>query len=343
MSLSKLDKIQTETIGPIAEAPSPAFPPIAGFWKRLLAFAIDSMILGILGQILAIVFSEFFFNIGPYGRPIGWTIALIYFGFFNSKLVGGQTLGKRLMKLAVRDGNNKTISLGRAIARISIIIAPALFNGWAIPILQNAAINVILTVIIFGLGGALLYTMIFNRGTRQGIHDLLVGTYVVNLNGTPIETFRKTARIHWVISGAIVGLVALGSITMSLISTVLQKNDSLSSLQKAMSGLTLLYNSLENDPRFFSASVVSNTISSSQGEKNHILDITVWYKGKLGRENSTEVINDIAKTVMDSGFDLSGYDGMRITISSKYDIGFATGYSNTSDGASISEWRERIK
>ena len=55
------------------------------------------------------------------------------------------------------------------------------------------------------------------------------------------------------------------------------------------------------------------------------------------------VINDIAKTVMDSGFDLSGYDGMRITISSKYDIGFATGYSNTSDGASISDWRERIK
>jgi uncharacterized RDD family membrane protein YckC len=343
MSLSKFDEIHNETINPIAQAPLPAFPPIAGFWKRLLAFAIDALILGVFGQILALVFSNFFYSIGPYGRPIGWTIALFYFGIFNSKLGGGQTLGKRIMKLAVRDETNKSISFGRSVARISIIIAPALFNGWAIPILQNTAINVILTVIVFGLGGALEYTMIFNRGTRQGIHDLLVKTYVVNLNGPPIEAFPKSARIHWVISGALVGLVALVSITMALFSTVLLKNDSLSSLQNTMSGLSSLYNSLENDPRFFSVSVVSNTIRSSQGEKNHILDITAWYKGKLGVENSMEVINDIAKTVMDSGFDLSGYDGMRITISAKYDIGFATGFSNTSDGASISDWRERIK
>ena len=210
MSFSKLDELHTETINPIAQAPSPAFPPIAGFWKRLLAFTIDALILGGFGQILALVFSDFFYSIGPYGRPIGWTIALLYFGIFNSKLGGGQTLGKRLMKLAVRDGNNKTISLGRAVTRISIIIAPALFNGWAIPILQNTAINVILTVIVFGLGGALVYTMIFNRGTRQGIHDLLVKTYVVNLNGPPIEAFPKSSRIHWVISGTLVGLVALG-------------------------------------------------------------------------------------------------------------------------------------
>lgn len=328
---------------PIAQAPAPTFPPIAGFWVRVLAFAIDSLILGVFGQILAFVFSDFFYSIGTYGRPIGWTIALIYFGIFNSKLGGGQTLGKRLMKLAVRDGDNKTIGLWRSFARVSIIIAPALFNGWAIPALQNAAINVILTVIVFGLDGALIYTMIFNRGTRQGIHDLLVGTYVVNLKGTSIETFPKSARIHWVISGALMGLVALGSITLALFSTVLQKNNSLSSLQNTMSDLSSLYNSIENDPRFFSASVVSNTIRSSQGDKSHVLDVTVWYKGKLEEENRAEVINDIARTVLDSGFDLSGYDGMRITISSKFDIGIATGYSNTSDGASISDWRERIK
>ena len=336
MSLSKLDEIYTESISPIAQAPSPAFPPIAGFWIRLLAFTIDSLILGIFGQILALVFSDFFYNIGPYGRPIGWAIALIYFGIFNSKLGSGQTLGKRLMKLAVRDGNNKTIGLWRSVARISIIIAPALFNGWAIPILQNAVINVILTVTVFGLGGALIYTMIFNRGTRQGIHDLLVGTYVVNLKGAPIEAFPKSARVHLVVFSIWCGLVFIASIGM--VSYTMLSAPKMSSSQDKS-----LYETLAENPNYFTVSIGQEITSDMQGHHRTTLDISVWYRGKISVKESWAIIDDIAKIVLDSGIDLSGFDGMRITISSKYDIGFSTGYTKNTDAESITDWRERIK
>jgi uncharacterized RDD family membrane protein YckC len=322
-------------IEPIPEI-MPCFPPVAGFWKRLLAFLIDSILLGIFGQLIALTFSDFFYNIGPYGRPIGWVIALIYFGIMNSKLSSGQTLGKRLMKIAVRNGNNEAIGLGRSFVRESVIIAPALCNGWSLPILQNAVMNVILTIIVFGLGGAILYTMVFNRGTRQGIHDLLVGTYVVNLRGTPIKAFLKTARVHWLVSGIWFGLVIIASIGMvsyTLLSTPITSPSQDKSL----------YEILAKNPNYFTVSIGHQTTSNMQGHKLTTLEVTVWYKGKISEEEIWALIDEIARTVFDSRIDLSSYDGMRITITSSYDIGIATGYMKNTDALSISDWRMQLK
>ena len=54
-------------------SPSPVLilPPIAGFWRRFLAWLIDSILLGLIGQLIGISFSSVLFSIGPYGRLIG--------------------------------------------------------------------------------------------------------------------------------------------------------------------------------------------------------------------------------------------------------------------------------
>ena len=60
---------------------------------------------------------------------------------------------------------------------------------------------ILLGVIVFGVGGSTLYLMVFNRRTRQGLHDLAVGSYVIRAGDTgPVET-KPMWKVHWAILG----------------------------------------------------------------------------------------------------------------------------------------------
>ena len=72
---------------------------ISGYWRRIGAFAIDSIILGLIGLSLGLVLEDMFVDIGVWGRLFGFTIALLYFGIMNSVISNGQTLGKKLLKI----------------------------------------------------------------------------------------------------------------------------------------------------------------------------------------------------------------------------------------------------
>ncbi len=311
------------------------FPPISGFWRRFLAWFIDVLILGVIGQIIGVVFSSFLFSIGPYGRPIGLLFTIPYFGIMNSKIGGGQTFGKRIMKIAVRNKDNEPIELWRSIIRISLLALPSLFNGWAIPIFQNYVVAWFLSLIVFGLGGAVFYTMIFNRKARQGIHDLLLGTYVVHLPEKPIEAFPTTTRIHWVVTSAWIGVVAIGTLIMAFIAPSLISK---SPLAPVMS----LYNTLQDDPRFFTVGVKDNTFYGSGGRTSHSLIITAWYKGKLAEDDRKEVVESIVKTVLENAENINNYDGIQVQITSAYDIGIASANLSMSFSDSIEGWRKQI-
>lgn len=311
------------------------FPPISGFWRRFFAWFIDSLLLGVTGQALAIMFSAFLFSIGPYGRPIGLLFIIPYFGIMNSRIGGGQTIGKRLMRIAVRNKNNEPIELGRSLSRISLLALPALFNGWAIPIFQNYVIAWFLSLLVFGLGGAILYTMIFNRKARQGIHDLLLDTYVVHLPGKPIESFPTTPRIHWIVTGVWFGLVAIGSLAMVFVAPSIISKTPLASAKS-------LYDILQSDPRFFTVGVNDQTFYGSNGKTSHSLNITVWYKGKVSENDREKVINGIVRTVLDNEKNISDYDGIRVNITSAYDIGIAKGNLNFWVANSIEGWRKEV-
>jgi uncharacterized RDD family membrane protein YckC len=325
------------------------FPPISGFWRRFLAWLLDTIIVGIAGKITGIAFSSFLFSIGPYGRPIGLLFILPYFGIMNSKIGGGQTLGKRLMKIAVRNKNNEPIELWRSVVRSLLLASPGLFNnwtisililalptplykGWAVPIFQNYFTTWLMLLLVFGLGGAILYTIIFNIKPRQGIHDLLMGTYVIHLSGKPIESFPKTSRIHWIVTSVWIGIIAIGSLYIIAPPTI-----SKTLLASAKSPI----NYLQKDPRFFTVSVNYN-YDTCCGITRSSLNITVWYKGKIGEGERQEVANSIVKTVLDNEKDLSNYDEITVKVLSKYEIGIATGRNSFTIANSIEGWRKEI-
>jgi uncharacterized RDD family membrane protein YckC len=154
---------------------------ISGFWRRIGALFIDSLILGISGFALGLALEEQFVELGGYGRFVGFFIALMYFGLLNSSIFNGQTLGKKALGIKVVDANNHPIEVSRSFARYSILGVPFFLNGahftnnaltsyWLYP----------LSLVVFGGLLSIIYLYVFNRQTRQSLHDLVIGTFVVN-------------------------------------------------------------------------------------------------------------------------------------------------------------------
>jgi len=310
-------------------------PPIAGFWRRFLAWLVDVIILGVAGHIIGIMFARFLFKIGPYGRPLGLLFILPYFGLMNSEIGEGQTLGKRLMNIAVRDARNESISVPRSLARIAILALFPLFNGWAIPLMQKTLLVWFSSLIVLGLGGAIVYTMVFNRTARQGIHDLLVGTYVVHLLGEPVQAFPKTPRFHWKVAGIWLGVVAVGSVGMMLFAPSVRSSPRLATAVQ-------IFDVLQDDSRFFTVTVNDRTFSGAHGKTSRVLIIEVWYKGLPEKENREAVAAEIIRTVFENATDVEKYDGIQVNITSAYDIGVAKAHVSWGFWDSIEGWRKRV-
>jgi predicted Zn-dependent protease/uncharacterized RDD family membrane protein YckC len=172
---------------------------ITGFWRRVGAFFIDSLLLGLLGFILGLAFESTFVEIGSWGRLVGFSIALIYFSIMNSNVGNGQTIGKKLLKLRVVNSDNQTIGLGRSIVRYVVFATPFSLNGAH---LTNEAMFSWLmypvSLVLFGGIFSILYLYVFNRVTRQSLHDLAVGSYVVNA-GVEKQEVGSVWNVHLII------------------------------------------------------------------------------------------------------------------------------------------------
>src|SRR4051812_37143947 len=168
----------------------PALPPdstgpahqaqIAGFWRRVGAAFIDYIIIAACGVVLGLLFSEQFMRMGGWGRLIGAAVAAVYFVPLNSRIGGGNTIGKRALGVRVVNANGRTISVSRSLVRFCVLALPFFLNGVAVPGQSVFSWWMILSgVAVFGLGPAILYLIAFNGPTRQSVHDLIVGSYVV--------------------------------------------------------------------------------------------------------------------------------------------------------------------
>jgi uncharacterized RDD family membrane protein YckC len=311
------------------------FPPIAGFWRRLISFLIDFFLVAIVGLLLGGLFSKYLYNIGPYGQPLGLILIIPYFGILNSKIGNGQTLGKKIFHIAVRNKDNDSIGLVRSLIRISILSIPPLLNGLSIPFLKSPIISWLFSVIIFGFGGALFYTMVFNRKARQGLHDLLLGTFVVNLKGKKAIAFPITPGIHLIISALIIGLVAIGTVAIPKIFSATNSNNSLENVEN-------LYQTLQGDSRFFTANINSRTTFRTNLPPTKSLIINVWVKGKLSQEEKQDLLISVYHITMVEINNLGEYDVLQIVVTSGYEIGIARYSTNIYYLGSLADWEKFI-
>ena len=139
----------------------------AGFWKRLIAWIIDIILLIVISNIAGLVVGfilgltiedleattadDIIITIASYSifTVAGW----LYYAIFESSYRQA-TPGKIALGIIVTDSNSKRISFGRAAGR---------------------HFSKILSTLILGIG----FIMISFTGKKQGLHDMIAGTLIL--------------------------------------------------------------------------------------------------------------------------------------------------------------------
>jgi predicted Zn finger-like uncharacterized protein len=169
---------------------------ICGFWRRIFAFTIDLLFLFILFTILGWLWGTLISEADErIWEVLEAGICILYFGFFNSHHGKGQTIGKRLTKIKVVNEHGKNISFLSSCWRAAIL--SFIFFAETPAFLENV---LFFRLVGIGAAGAIIYLYIFNGQTRQSLHDLLVGTYVVSSHHSGKVDLPKIRKVHYAIA-----------------------------------------------------------------------------------------------------------------------------------------------
>ena len=292
---------------------------ITGFWRRIGAFIIDSIILGIIGYVLGLFLSSWFVEIGVWGRLIGFTIALLYFGTLNSSIFNGQTLGKKLLKIKVVNSDNETIGILKSFARYSILGIPFFLNGakFSNEILFSPFMYV-LSILVFGGMFGIIYLYIFNRKTRQSLHDVIVGTYVVN-----IDTSKEDIQPMWKPHLVVVGILFIISGLIPVYTSNLAQESSFQELLNARTQVLKNNDIADVGITYGSTSVYTNT--SGTKETTYVLGQIFLAKNELLNE---VLALEVAKIIAQNYTETMQKDVVQIVFIYGYDIGIATQWNS---------------
>ena len=318
--------------------------PICGFWVRVGAFVLDVILLGVVGFVLGLIFFDQFVQMGEWGRLIGIVIVLGYFGFLNSHIGKGQTLGKKLskknMRIHVVGDNGQYISLPRSLLRTIILWIPYFLGLW-IPWFTHffgyfsghqiispnsmSPMGLFVSSVAIGLGVGLIYFYLFNRRSRQSLHDLISNTYVVRDTATGEISVGPMARVHYIVFSALVAVLVAFIVVHRIAKhesysdvLIVQRN-----LNQVEEVLRLVYVDIGNE------------------------SIVVHVRWKDKPVSFDAAIDEVAKVVLDSYPDIQLKDEMGILVNYGYDIGIPFTFTSSSQGTlktySPTEWRKRLE
>ena len=308
---------------------------LAGFWARILAFVLDSLFLSAIGMVLAFFFGPYFVTLHSWGRCIGIAIALAYLGVLNSSLGGGQTLGKRLTKIAVVGRNGRPIGLGRSIARSAVLTAPFFVNGWVLPDLPPFA-SIFIAVVLFGGIGAIIYLYVANRRTRQSLHDLLVGSFVCRADAVACPLTLKVRPVHVAVAANWYGLVLL-FLLLSPLGGKLDPSD--------IAKLGAVRANVATVPGVWHVAALKGTthLKSVDAPERTALWLTVIAYRDPSPEPPAATAVRVAAKVIEVAPDLLGQRTLTVRVIQGFDIGFASFSTGYFDTKTAEEWRTAAK
>jgi uncharacterized RDD family membrane protein YckC len=328
----------SDAASPFSFDPSPSIEApqssrrVASFWRRFFAFSIDGVIIGVLGSLVGLFFFDDLARLGLWGRFVGFLILIPYFTLFESRIGDGQSIGKRLLAIRVVNAQGKAISLEESILRYSVFAIPVFLNSLALPITRTPwFITPLLAILVFGVGGATLYLMTFNRNTRQGLHDLALGTYVVEAGQTGPVAASSIWKFHWVILGLLV-------VVLTLTATILERKIvGLGVFLQLLQDVRLIEN-MNGVQQAGAQDLNQGNLGTNAHER--FLVITVFVPP--GSANGPAFADEVAKTILSNDRTAAQHDRLRIVITSSYDLGFASGWRSNSFVHTPTEWNERI-
>ena len=334
----------------VSQSTAPATLGFAGFWRRAGAFAIDCLILGCIGIALGSLLTEQLVALGPWGRLLGFLISLVYFGLLDSKLSGGQTPGKRLLKIRVQDAEGEALSVGRSLLRFMPLGVAWFPNNAQLSASMYALPWVsLISMAIFGLGLSLLYLLVFNRPSRQSVHDLLVGAFVVKrTEAGPQEKVQKhlqtqspaalsahaPKRLHLGVCASLIAMAGLAPLVL-LPSATSEPFAQLLQLQQAVNAEPWLRRSIVDQGESFS----STGDSANAGAKRfQFLSIAAFCNDSADVENP-QYARRLAHLALATHPGAGDMNLIQVRLLHGYDIGIASAWRHRQFTHSPAVWR----
>lgn len=159
---------------------------IAGFDRRFFSFFIDAILLCLLSTLIFLFIDDYYYHKPILFTLLGFGFVSLYFGFLDSTMTKGRSIGKSLLGIRVVKTNNTYLPVIQSLIRALIFLFPICLSSlfyWVGSFPMKVALISVLTVI----GASLFYLFIFNRNTKQSLHDLLVNSVVIDSRKAPAE------------------------------------------------------------------------------------------------------------------------------------------------------------
>lgn len=295
----------------IAEA---APSPVSGFWRRLAAFVIDGLALGVLGMIAGFMMFDTLAQLGPYGRALGFAVALLYFGVLNSWIGGGQTLGKRALSIRAVTLDGQLMSLPRSLLRYSVLGIPFFLNNAPLPLdVVMSPWGYALSLIVFGGMLSILYLLVFNRTTRRSLHDFAVGSWVVR-TAAP----ASPAHVPRLWRGHVIAVTLLMAIALSL-PLLTQRLTQLPVFAELLPALE----AINAEPGVKYATLNAGSSFGNSGDHTYV---AATLQLDHPRVEDKSFAKRIASKILQTAPGFAKRDVIAVTLRYGYDLGIATGW-----------------
>lgn len=320
---------------------------IASRGVRAVVYVLDSLILLLLVSPIIFLFDNVLAKFGIWTVLAGVVIQVLYFGIQNSHIRQGQTFAKKLLNIRVLDINNQYLSLGKSCFRALILALPFALQDLTLPF-EPPLLWYLVSVIVFGGFLSIIYLLLFNKGTKQNLHDLLIGSYVVNVKAKPESKLTKTINKKHLF--VVVVLFILALLAPAMVNKSIENNPEtaaqLEQMESIVSNVDALPEVVETNVsygyttyRSFTGDVDNESESLPQepvANEKHILTVQVRVADDELVNNDTfeQKIATIAKEqagLTMAAFD-KGIDEIHIRINHGYSFAFFSTSSSSVEG-----------
>lgn len=334
---------QVQKIEDLLKKTSPIYSRLL---SRFAAYLIDILLLGVFGMILGLLLRSSFAKMGYQGLLVGFSISIAYFGFGNSKVFKGQTVGKKTLNLRVVNSDYSTLSVWKSLLRSSVYTIPYFFLnyriiGWS----ELSASYVGKSIICLSFLIVLPIHLIINTPTRQALHDLFLGTYVINTDGYSEVPLGKSR----ILPTTITGIIALLLITLFVFLNIRNKNNNL-----VVQELAPLKEKIDNLDKVAYSAISRNTsttrqFGSDEISRSNYLRLNIIIKDNLisgASPNDIEKISpvkDAIKIVLSDYEELNNLDYIQVSLMYGFNIGISKSSRSLTSSYSVDEWRQKIE
>ncbi|MFC1821654.1 RDD family protein [Thermodesulfobacteriota bacterium] len=327
--VKEIEKRKTQGEGDQIEKKIRTYKP---FIRRFGSFFIDTLLIGIIGQLISAGFMEELMALGNKGPFIGLVILILYFGIGNSALFNGQTIGKFLLGIQVVNLKGEKISVQKSILRSLIYIVPYIFNGWGLDLGKGALAVIFWSIIgawLFSFTVALILFFVGNWKVGRLFHDVLFSTKVL-LIGNDIAPNLKTEKV-----------LSILSLTALLVLFIVFSFKSFCSERPAsLTPIGTFYEQIQKtfpDLRFR-----VNLTHVNTNEQINVLAVRAFPFKPLSENQLAHQANAIAKETIIAFDDINAIDFLSISIVQGFNIGIASRSKSSSERWAIGKWREKL-